>query len=582
VLTRQNPVLMIFEDAHWTDPTTLELFGRVVDRVRGLRVLLIMTFRPDFDPPWVGRPYVTFLAINRLGEREILAMIEGVIGNKPLPANIRQDIIERTDGIPLFVEEVTKAVLEAESQGAVEDLAATVPPSALAVPASLQASLMARLDRLGPAKELAQIGAAIGREFSLSILAAVVRKPETDIWRSTVSFTPGCCSGRECRRMRPVCLSMRWCRMRLTARCCASRDECFMLALPKLLKTSSRRLRRSSPRRKVLGDRDRLAQISPATRVCAPFRQFGNRCPYEQLCLSIGHKSANSATTHVLRRYIAWLRDQLIATKASIPEHARGATALAAQGRQSCPPISTFSGQPLAFYVIVGLNKDEASMTGEVPVTEEVAVERAAATGRAVEASLEEFLTFERLLADLSARLANVSVAEVETEIDSALRELQEFLGFDRSNLFEFTADGWATIVCSISRDAVERHPLGPAPAFLKWYLGQVRAGKIMRVQSIEDLPREGTEQIEYHRRVGIRSSLGLPLRIGGRIVGAITFAAFRPTRKWPDDLIARLKVVGGVMAQTLMRKRAETALQASEERWRSMFEASNLGHYGD
>ena len=180
-LTRQNPVLMIVEDAQWTDPTSLEVFGRVADRVRSLRALLIVTFRPDFDPPWVGRAYVTFLAINRLGEREILAMIEGVIGNKPLPANIRQDIIERTDGIPLFVEEVTKAVLEAQSQGAVEHLAATVPPSALAVPASLQASLMARLDRLGPAKDLAQIGAAIGREFSLSLLAAVVRKPETDI-----------------------------------------------------------------------------------------------------------------------------------------------------------------------------------------------------------------------------------------------------------------------------------------------------------------------------------------------------------------------------------------------------------------
>jgi hypothetical protein len=128
-LTRQNPVLMIFEGAHWTDPTTLELFGRVVDRVRSLRVLLIVTFRPDFDPPWVGRAYVTFLAINRLGEREILAMIEGVIGNKALPANVRQDTIERTDGIPLFVEEITKAVLEAESQGAVEHLASAVPSS---------------------------------------------------------------------------------------------------------------------------------------------------------------------------------------------------------------------------------------------------------------------------------------------------------------------------------------------------------------------------------------------------------------------------------------------------------------------
>jgi predicted ATPase len=124
---------------------------------------------------------VTFLAVNRLGEREILAMIEGVIGNKALPANIRQDIIERTDGIPLFVEEMTKAVLEAESQGAVEHLAAAVPSSALAVPASLQASLMARLDRLGSAKEVAQIGAAIGREFSHPLLTAVVHKPESDI-----------------------------------------------------------------------------------------------------------------------------------------------------------------------------------------------------------------------------------------------------------------------------------------------------------------------------------------------------------------------------------------------------------------
>jgi len=108
-------------------------------------------------------------------------MIEGVIGNKALPANIRQDIIERTDGIPLFVEEMTKAVLEAESQGAVEHLAAPVPSSALAVPASLQGSLMSRLDRLGSAKEVAQIGAAIGREFSHSLLVAVVPKPETDI-----------------------------------------------------------------------------------------------------------------------------------------------------------------------------------------------------------------------------------------------------------------------------------------------------------------------------------------------------------------------------------------------------------------
>ena len=109
---------MIFEDAHWTDPTSLEVFGRVVDRIRTLRVLLIVTFRPEFEPPWIGRPYVTALTINRLAQRDIDAMIDRVVGNKLLPASIRQDIIERTDGIPLFVEEMTKAVLEAESEGA--------------------------------------------------------------------------------------------------------------------------------------------------------------------------------------------------------------------------------------------------------------------------------------------------------------------------------------------------------------------------------------------------------------------------------------------------------------------------------
>ena len=237
-LTRKNPVLMIFEDAHWTDPTTLELFGRVVDRVRSLRVLLIVTFRPDFDPPWVGRPYVTFLTLNRLGEREILAMIEGVIGNNPLPANIRQDIIERTDGVPLFVEEMTKAVLEAGSEDAAQQTAAAIPSPALAVPASLQASLMARLDRLGPAKEIAQIGAAIGREFSHALLAAVVGYPEKElILRSTASFNPVCCSAKACRRMRPICSSMPWCRTRPMACCCANRAARCTPASPKPLKS---------------------------------------------------------------------------------------------------------------------------------------------------------------------------------------------------------------------------------------------------------------------------------------------------------------------------------------------------------
>jgi hypothetical protein len=108
-LAQAKPVLMIFEDVHWIDPTSLEALGRTVDRLRTLGVLLIVTYRPEFEPPWIGRPHVTALALNRLGEREITAMIERVTGNKALPESIRQDIIERTDGVPLFVEEMTKA-----------------------------------------------------------------------------------------------------------------------------------------------------------------------------------------------------------------------------------------------------------------------------------------------------------------------------------------------------------------------------------------------------------------------------------------------------------------------------------------
>jgi class 3 adenylate cyclase len=180
-LTRQSPVLMIFEDAHWADPTSLDAFSRTVDRIAGLRALLIVTFRPEFEAPWIGRPHVTSLTLNRLPQRDIDAMIDRVAGNKQLPANIRRDIIERTDGIPLFVEEMTKAVLEAEDEGEARRTVASVPSPALAVPASLHASLMARLDRLGSAKELAQVGAAIGREFSHEVLAAVARKPAAEL-----------------------------------------------------------------------------------------------------------------------------------------------------------------------------------------------------------------------------------------------------------------------------------------------------------------------------------------------------------------------------------------------------------------
>ena len=179
---RKKPVLMILEDAHWADPTSLEVFSGAVDRTPARRVLLIITFRPEVEPPWIGQPHVTALTINRLTPRDVEAMIDRVIGNRQLAANVRQEIIERTDGIPLFLEEMTKAVLEAESPSAAERTAGAVPSPALAVPATLHASLMARLDRLGgPAKEAAQIGAAIGREFSHALLAAVAGKPEAEL-----------------------------------------------------------------------------------------------------------------------------------------------------------------------------------------------------------------------------------------------------------------------------------------------------------------------------------------------------------------------------------------------------------------
>jgi class 3 adenylate cyclase/predicted ATPase len=177
-LARINPVLVIFEDAHWADPTSLELFARTVDLAVSHRLLILVTFRPEFSPPVIGRPHVTELTLHRLAPRDIDFLIERVVGNRSLPAGIRQDIIARTDGIPLFAEEMTKAVLDAEDES---DAFAGAPAPLVAVPASLQASLMSRLDRLGPAKDVAQVGAAIGRTFPHMLLAALVRKPKEEL-----------------------------------------------------------------------------------------------------------------------------------------------------------------------------------------------------------------------------------------------------------------------------------------------------------------------------------------------------------------------------------------------------------------
>jgi class 3 adenylate cyclase/predicted ATPase/ABC-type transport system involved in cytochrome c biogenesis ATPase subunit len=180
-LARSSPVVIVFEDAHWSDPTSLELLDRVVDRIRFLSVLLIVTFRPEFEPRWTGEPHVTPLSLDRLTPSEVGAIVDHIVGHKWLPANVRQDMIERADGNPLFVEEMTKAVLEEESESEAQRVAALIPSAALSIPASLHASLLARLDRLGSAKELAQIGAAIGRKFSHQLLAIVARKPEAEL-----------------------------------------------------------------------------------------------------------------------------------------------------------------------------------------------------------------------------------------------------------------------------------------------------------------------------------------------------------------------------------------------------------------
>ena len=174
-LARRRPVLMIFEDVHWVDPTSRELLDLVVERASRSSLLLMITFRPEFSPPWTGLAHVTLLALARLDRRAGSSLVQQIVGNQHLPDEVVEEIVERTDGVPLFVEELTKAVAEAAgAPEATRRLISTAARPMHAVPATLHASLMARLDRLGPTvKEAAQIGAAIGREFSHEMINAV-------------------------------------------------------------------------------------------------------------------------------------------------------------------------------------------------------------------------------------------------------------------------------------------------------------------------------------------------------------------------------------------------------------------------
>ena len=178
-LAKKQPVLMLFEDAHWADATSLEVLDLAIERMRKLPVLLLITFRPEFETPWRGLPDVVEISLGRLEPSQAEALVAQVTGGRKLPAEVLAQIVAKTDGVPLFVEELTKNVLESglliEEDGHYR-LDGPLPP--LAIPSTLQDSLMARLDRLAAVKEVAQIGAAIGREFPYSLLQAVVGRDE--------------------------------------------------------------------------------------------------------------------------------------------------------------------------------------------------------------------------------------------------------------------------------------------------------------------------------------------------------------------------------------------------------------------
>ncbi|MCZ6812388.1 MAG: AAA family ATPase, partial [Planctomycetota bacterium] len=173
-MAAQAPVLIVVEDAHWIDPSSVELLGLAIARLSAAGVLMIITYRPEFEPPWASETHISSLALNRLGRRDAAAMVANVTGGKALPGEVLDQIIARTDGVPLYVEELTKTVLESgvlKEDGDGYVLTGPLPP--FAIPASLQDSLMARLDRLAPVKEVAQLAAVLGRMFEHELLAAV-------------------------------------------------------------------------------------------------------------------------------------------------------------------------------------------------------------------------------------------------------------------------------------------------------------------------------------------------------------------------------------------------------------------------
>jgi predicted ATPase len=172
--SERQPLLMVCEDLHWADASTLEWLGLLIDQAPTTRLLTLLTYRPEFRPPWASRSHLTQLTLSRFTRPQGEAMVTRVASGKTLPGEVLQQIVARTDGVPLFVEELTKMVLESgllqERQGHYE-LTGPLPP--LAIPTTLHDSLMARLDRLATVREVAQLGATLGREFAYELLQAV-------------------------------------------------------------------------------------------------------------------------------------------------------------------------------------------------------------------------------------------------------------------------------------------------------------------------------------------------------------------------------------------------------------------------
>ena len=181
-LADRCPVLFIVEDAHWLDPTTLELMTRIIGRIRQMRVLLLITFRPDFKPVWSDYSHVTSLTLSRLPRRQSAELVAAMTGGKALPPEVQQAILAKADGVPLYIEALTENVLESGLLTEGNDAFTLKGPlKGLPIPDSLQALLMERVDRLGPAKEIVQTGAAIGREFTYELLQATVEVPDSQL-----------------------------------------------------------------------------------------------------------------------------------------------------------------------------------------------------------------------------------------------------------------------------------------------------------------------------------------------------------------------------------------------------------------